>query len=234
MNVLSLFDGISCLQVALQRTNLSVSNYYASEINKYAITVTQSNFPYTIQLGSVNDIDFDSLPRIDLLAGGSPCQDISNLNKKKEGLRGPNSSLFFKFIEAKEKLQFKNPNLYWLLENVRGSATQEISRHLGVRRPNYLNSNMIVPQDRDRCYWTNIPLNTIPVHKRMKLSDILEETPSDEYYQNDSWLKWWQENKDFQLEKGYSRLNPNRAACLTKRMYASWNGNFIQDAKGIR
>lgn len=233
-NVLSLFDGISCLQVALRRAGIPIGAYYASEINSYAINVTQDNFPLTIQLGDVNTINWDSLPKIDLLAGGSPCQDISNLNKKREGLNGKNSSLFWKFVDAKNKLQSKNSNLYWLLENVRGTATKEISRHLGVRRPNYLNSNLIVPQDRNRCYWTNIPLNTIPMRKRSVLSDLLESSPSDEYYLNASWLTWWSNNKEFQLNKGYSRLNPDRAACLTKRMYASWNGNFIEDSKGIR
>src|SRR6185437_10778286 len=83
MNVLSLFDGISCLQVALQRAGIEYSNYYASEINKDAIKVTQHHFPNTIQLGDVKEIDFDTLPQIDFISAGSPCQDISSLNKNR-------------------------------------------------------------------------------------------------------------------------------------------------------
>jgi site-specific DNA-cytosine methylase len=233
VNVLSVFDGISCMQVALQRSSVSVSDYYASEIDKYAIRVTQSNFPNTIQLGDVNDVDVDALPRIDILAGGSPCQDISGLNKRATGLIGKKSSLFFKFLDIRDALLNKNPGMFWLLENVSGNATQSISMYLG-RRPCRLNSNIVSPQNRERLYWTNIPVNTVPVRKRLLLKSVLESDPPIDSYQNENWLRWWSENKEFQLSKGYSTLNAKRASCLTARMYASWNGNFIQDERGIR
>lgn len=229
MNVLSQFDGISCLQVALERAKKKVNKYYASEINKYSIQVTQKNYPNTIQLGDVRSIDFDSLGRIDLLGGGSPCQDISNLNKRKEGLKGKKSSLFYKFLEAKEAF----PNAYFLLENVSGTDTSKITRELKVR-PIKLDSNWVVPQNRNRYYWTNIPVNSLPEKMHKKLTDILEKEVDERFYQNESWLKWWEKNKDFQLEKGYSTLNADKAGCLTARMYASWNGNFIEDSRGIR
>ena len=229
MNVLSLFDGISCLQIAMERLGLSINNYYASEIDKNSIKVTQSNYPKTIQLGDVNDIDFNSFQNIDLLGGGSPCQDISNLNKKKKGLKGAKSSLFYKFIEAKEKL---NPP-WWLLENVSGTDTNIITREL-KKRPIKMDSNWVTPQNRNRYYWTNIPVNSLPQRRKTKLSDILEIKIEDKYYQSEAWNIWWLANKDFQLSKSYSTLNANKAGCLTARMYASWNGNFIQDEKGIR
>jgi len=242
MNVLSLFDGISCLQIALERIGVKVDRYYASEINKHSIKVTQTNYPNTIQLGDVNNIHFSNesiqligeskltiSDKIDLIGGGSPCQDNSNLNKKKLGLKGAKSSLFYKFLEAKEAY----PNAYYLLENVSGVATNDITREL-KKRPIKLDSNWLTPQNRNRLYWTNIPVNTLPKRKNILLADILEESPHDKYYQNEGWLTWWLANKDFQLEKGYSTLNAQRAGCLTARMYASWNGNFIQDEKGIR
>src|ERR1700749_3440392 len=100
MNVISLFDGISCLQLALIEAGIEYENYYASEINKDAIKVTQHHFPNTIQLGDVKTIDWDSLPEMDLIAAGSPCQDISGLNKKALGMKGKKSSLFYYVLEA--------------------------------------------------------------------------------------------------------------------------------------
>ncbi len=229
MNVLSLFDGISCLQLALNRAKIEYDTYYASEINKHSIKVTQTNYPDTIQLGDVKHVEWDKLPNIGLLGAGSPCQDISNLNKKKEGLKGKKSSLFYKFMEARE--HFKDA--YFLLENVSGTDTRIITRELKVR-PIKLDSNWLTAQNRNRLYWTNIPVNTLPKRKYVKLQDILETNVEDKWYQNEGWLTWWLVNKDFQLSKGYSTLNAPRAGCLTARMYASWNGNFIQDAKGIR
>ena len=229
MNVLSLFDGISCLQIALERAGIKVSKYYSYEINKDAIKVTQYNYPNTIQMGSVTEMDLYSLPEMDLISAGSPCQDISRLNKKQKGLSGQKSSLFYYFIKAKEKW----PNAKWLVENVIGNGSLQITSILKTR-PIRLNSSWIVPQTRDRMYWTNIGVNTLPDKKYFKLKDILEEVVDNRYYQSAAWLKWWEANKDHQLRKAYSTLNASIANCLTARMYASWNGNFVQDAKGIR
>src|SRR6185437_14442285 len=196
MNVLSLFDGIGCLQIALQRANIEYSNYYASEINKDAIKVTQHHFPNTIQLGDVKEIDFDTLPQIDFISAGSPCQDISSLNKNRLGLAGNKSSLFYHFIKAKDKW----PNADWLLENVKGSAASQITSIL-KRRPIKLDSRWIVPQRRPRLYWTSIGVNTLPSRSIIKLSDLLQSEVSDKYYQTDAWLKWWGRNKENQLAK---------------------------------
>jgi site-specific DNA-cytosine methylase len=248
MNVLSLFDGMSCGQIALERAGIMVNNYYASEIDKHATRVARHNYPNMTSLGDINEVFFfigsgfeikngDSwldVPyagEIDLLIGGSPCQDISNLNKFKKGLDGSKSSLFYQYWRMWQETKPK----YFLLENVAGnkSAIASITKLMGVR-PIRISSNWVSAQNRMRYYWTNIPVNSLPIKKRIKLTDILQKDVDEKYYQNEGWLKWWEKNSGFQLDKGYSTLNGDKAACLTKRMYASWNGNFIQDEKGIR
>ena len=114
MNVLSLFDGMSCGQIALNRAGIPYDNYFASEIKKHAIETTQLHYPKTIQLGDVTKIKSEDLPKIDLLIGGSPCQDFSQANKERLGLKGEKSSLFFQYKRLLDEL---NPK-YFLLENV--------------------------------------------------------------------------------------------------------------------
>ena len=115
MNVLSLFDGISCGRIALERAGIHVDNYYASEIKDIAIKVTQSHYPDTIQLGDVTKVKGADLPKIDLLIGGSPCQDFSIANLVKDGLEGDKSSLFFHYLRLLKEVKPK----YFLLENVK-------------------------------------------------------------------------------------------------------------------
>ena len=231
MNVLSLFDGMSCGQIALNRCGLKYDKYYASEIDKHAIMVTMANYPNTIQLGDVKKIKGSDLSKIDLLIGGSPCQDISNLNRFKMGLDGDKSGLFYQYWRLWQETKPK----YFLLENVFGNknAVKQITKLMGVR-PIKISSNWVSAQNRLRLYWTNIPVNSLPGKKNISLSEILQDKVDAKYYQSDSWLKWWDANNEFQLSKGYSTLNADKAACLTKRMYASWNGNFIKDEIGIR
>jgi len=173
MNVLSLFDGISCGHLAFERANITVDNYYASEIDKSAIGITQKNYPNTIQLGDVSDIDFTQfIDKIDIIIGGSPCQDLSIANNNRKGLDGCKSGLFWKYEEAVITIKPK----YFLLENVASMSTENrdiISKTLGVE-PIFINSNLVSAQNRKRLYWTNIPNITIPENKNIKLSDILE------------------------------------------------------------
>ena len=169
MNVLSLFDGMSCGQIALNRLGIKYDNYFASEIDKYAIKVTQYNYPNTTQLGDVTTLNLDNLPKIDLLMGGSPCQGFSFAGKKLN-FEDPRSKLFFEFVEIKNKLKPK----YWLLENVRMSKESQdiISKYLGVE-PIIINSNLVSAQNRYRLYWTNIPNVGIPEDRGIFLKDIL-------------------------------------------------------------
>ena len=151
MVVLSLFDGISCGQIALERAGIKVDKYYASEIEPNAIKVTQHNFPDTIQLGDVRNIKAENLPKIDLLIGGSPCQTFSQAGER-TGFDGK-SGLFYEFLRLLKEV---NPT-YFLLENVkmRKDWQDEISGELGVE-PVLIDSNLVTAQDRKRLYWTNI------------------------------------------------------------------------------
>lgn len=153
INVLSLFDGMSCGQLALQKAGVKVNQYFASEIKKHAIKVTQLNFPNTIQLGSVLDVKARDLPQIDLLIGGSPCQDFSSANKEKLGLQGDKSGLFYEYLRLIKEC---NPK-YFLLENVAMDdySYAAISEMLGTY-PTNINSELISGQLRQRSYWTNI------------------------------------------------------------------------------
>jgi len=169
MNVLSLFDGMSCGQIALNRAGIKYDNYFASEIDKHAIKVTMANYPDTIQLGSVIDVRATDLPKIDLLIGGSPCQGFSFAGK---GLNfeDPRSKLFFEYVRLLKELKPK----YWLLENVvmKKEFEQIISEHLGVR-PIKINSKLVSAQNRERLYWANFDIQQ-PTDKGINLIDILE------------------------------------------------------------
>jgi DNA-cytosine methyltransferase len=171
MNVLSLFDGISAGQVALERADITVDNYYASEIDKYAIQVTQKNYPNTIQLGSVTDLKGDDLPQIDLLIGGSPCQGFSFAGKQLN-FDDPRSALFFEYVRLLKEVKPK----YFLLENVAMKQEYQdvISEALGVKQI-VINSSLVSAQNRKRLYWTNIPNVTQPEDRGVVLRDIIED-----------------------------------------------------------
>ena len=179
MNVLSLFDGMSCGQQALQRAGIKVDNYFASEIDKYAIQVAQKNFPNTIELGNVNRIDTKDLLEwcgklkskgIDLLMGGSPCQGFSFAGGQL-AFDDPRSKLFFEFVRIKEELQPK----YFLLENVKMKQEFQdvITKYMGVE-PIEINSSLFSAQNRRRLYWTNIPVDMDIKDKGLILKDILQ------------------------------------------------------------
>lgn len=171
-NVLSLFDGISCGQLALKRAGIEFDNYYASEIDKYAIQVTQKNFPNTIQLGSVTDVWAKNLPKIDLLIGGTPCQDLSIAKANRKGLKGERSGLFWHYVRLLRTCKPK----WFLLENVASmskESKEEITKVMGVE-PILINSALLSAQQRKRLYWTNIPNIIQPQDKGIILQDILE------------------------------------------------------------
>ena len=178
MNVLSLFDGMSCGQLALQRAGIQVENYFAAEIDKYAIKVTQANFPDTVQLGDVTTVDPDSLPQIDLLIGGSPCQGFSFAGKQLN-FDDPRSKLFWEYVRLLKALKPK----YFLLENVKmkKESMDVITEALGVE-PIFINSRLFSAQNRPRMYWTNIPFDVPTEDKGIVLKDILEPEVEEKYY----------------------------------------------------
>jgi len=184
MNVLSLFDGMSCGQIALKKLGIPVKNYFASEIDKFAIKVAKANFPDMIHLGDVQNVktcgqhlldEFDCGHTIDLLIGGSPCQGFSFAGKQLN-FDDPRSQLFFEYIRLLKALKPK----YFMLENVKMSkqSQQIITDYLGVE-PIEINSNLVSAQNRRRLYWTNIPVDGLPEDKGIVLADILEDGYTD-------------------------------------------------------
>jgi DNA-cytosine methyltransferase len=184
MNVLSLFDGMSCGQIALNKVGIEYENYYASEIDEYAILVTQKNYPNTIQLGSVVELKTDNLPKIDLLIGGSPCQSFSNAGNGK-GFDGK-SGLFWEYVRILKETKPK----YFLLENVVMKKEWEniITEALGVK-PIKINSRLLSAQNRPRLYWTNIPNVVEPNDKGITMKDILEDDVDLKYKLSDAKIK---------------------------------------------
>lgn len=177
MNILSLFDGISCGRVALDRAGIPVNKYYASEIDKYAIQISQKNYPDIIRLGDVNnwenwDIDWSS---IDLILAGSPCQGLSFAGKQ-EGLDDPRSKLFFRFAEILQHVQSVNPRVKFLLENTRMKQKPKtiMTQTVGVE-PILIDSALVSAQRRKRLYWCNWHVAQ-PEDKGILLKDIIHET----------------------------------------------------------
>ena len=175
MKVLSLFDGISCGRLALERAGIPVEKYYASEIDKYAIQVTQKNYPDTIQVGDVNKLNYLELLDVDIVIGGSPCQDLSIAKQNREGLRGARSGLFWKYVEALEVIHPK----YFLLENVASMRNEDRDAITATLKKIYpetecimINSALVSAQQRKRYYWTNWHVEQ-PQDKGVLLKDIL-------------------------------------------------------------
>ncbi len=158
MNVLSLFDGMSCGQIALDKLGIKVDNYYASEIDKWAMEITKKNYPNTKHIGDVTEVKSEDLPKIDLLLGGSPCQGFSFAGDQL-AFDDPRSALFFEYVRLLKELKPK----YFLLENVRMKKEYQdvISEYLGVE-PVMINSDRFVEQNRVRYYWTNLPIDALP------------------------------------------------------------------------
>ena len=170
INVLSLFDGMSCGQIALNKLGIKYDNYYASEIDKFAIGITKKNYPNTIHLGDVRDVKGEDVPNIDLFFGGSPCQSFSNAGNGK-GFEG-SSGIFWEYVRVLREVKPK----YFMLENVKMKKEWQdiITKELGVE-PIAINSSLLSGQNRPRLYWTNIPGVEIPEDKGIKLKDILED-----------------------------------------------------------
>ncbi len=184
MNVLSLFDGISCARVALERAGIEVDHYFASEVDKYAMQIAQKNYPDTGQLGSVIGLMERWLaPRIDLMVGGSPCQDLSIAQKNRQGLAGERSGLFWEYVRIRDFIKPK----YFILENVASmskEAKQTITEALGVE-PVMINAALVSAQNRKRLFWVGrlvkdkyeqvvIPQ---PEDRGIYLKDVLEDNP---------------------------------------------------------
>ena len=224
LNVLSLFDGMSCGQLALKKAGIKVNKYFSSEIDKYAIKVTQANFPDTIQLGDVKAITSNQVGTIDLFIGGSPCQGFSFAGKQLN-FNDPRSKLFFEYARLLKEIKPK----YFLLENVRMKKESQdiISKCLGIE-PIAINSNIVSAQNRYRLYWTNIPF-TIPKDKELILADILEplEDLDPKYLAGDKLLKNYtggnQLNPDYKSQANtvHDITKPGPTLCAGTHGYAN-------------
>lgn len=211
INVLSLFDGMSCGQIALNKAGVKYDSYYASEIEESPIKVTQHNYPNTIQIGDITKVKGSDLPKIDLLIGGSPCQSFSSFGNG-EGLGGK-SGLFFEYVRVLNELKIKNPDIKFMLENVNMKKEWKdiITSELSIK-PVAFNSNLVSAQNRDRLYWTNIDF-ILPRDKNILFTDILENLPFREipkcFYKN------WGDK--MRIDKGLNWVKNKKANCLTTK-----------------
>lgn len=229
MNILSLFDGISCGRIALERAGISVDNYFASEIDKFAMQVSRANCPDIQQVGDVCNVYAADLPKIDLLIGGSPCQGFSFAGK---GLNfnDPRSALFFEYVRILNEIRKTTPDVIFLLENVPMKREHQmvISKYLGVE-PIEINGALVSAQNRRRLFWTNIkaqPFNLFgdvvsmipqPKDKGILLKDILQ--PVDEvgkkYYLSESALNRLERRMNGNFSK--PGIDPEKSGSATTR-----------------
>jgi len=227
INVLSLFDGMSCGQIALNRLGIKVSKYYASEIDKAPMKVTQHNYPDTIQVGDVTKVKGEDLPQIDLLIGGSPCQGFSFAGKKLN-FEDPRSILFFEFARLLDECKPK----YFLLENVKMKKEWQdvISDLLGVQ-PMRINSSKFTAAKRDRLYWTNIPNISEPIDKEISFDDI--NSNIDEWLEPERIEKiaaWKAQQKPLKNATFIGRKS--KLPCLTARGYNQYHSGMILITNG--
>jgi len=212
MNVLSLFDGMSCGRLALERANIPVTKYYASEIDKWATKVSDANYPDIIRLGDINDWKKWDLPKIDLIIAGSPCQGFSFAGKQL-AFDDPRSALFFTFLDILNTIKAYNPDVKFMLENVRMKKEHldVISDKLNVK-PAMINSALVSAQNRVRYYWCNWNVEQ-PDDKGILLKDIIDDS------ENESIVKDTDRNK-----RHYRNLDQKSLTC-TATMYKGAGNN---------
>lgn len=265
MKILSLFDGISCARVALEKCGIKVSEYFASEIDSYAIKVSQANYPDIIELGDVKNIKLPPTGEtflhplakrvfsdIDLLIGGSPCQDLSIAKKNRKGLKGDRSGLFYEYVRILNETKPK----FFILENVNSMPKEDrdiISETLGVQ-PIMINAALVSAQQRKRLFWVGKKYDgprytycketdkttehglyeqvhiDLPEDRQIYLRDIIHEARGEEfnlekYLIKGNHLEWITD--ETRLKKKYTQLNGDKAITMTARQYASWNGNYV-------
>ena len=232
MKVLSLFDGISCGMVALERAGIPVDTYYASEIDKNAIAISQKNYPNIIRLGDVTKWREWDIPwaEIDLLIGGSPCQGFSFAGKQLN-FNDPRSKLFFEFVDILNHIRKHKPNVKFLLENVKMKAEWQdvISGYLGVK-PIRINSSLVSAAKRDRLYWANFDVE-MPDDKGITFDDINQHSTdwlSDTYIDK---VSKWNAHQDPITNTTFIGTN-SKLPCLTARGYNQSHSGMILISDG--
>lgn len=236
MNVLSLFDGMSCGRIALDKLNIPVK-YFASEIDKYAIKVSKHNYKDIIHIGDVTKITYKNgilntekgsfnVGKIDLVLAGSPCQGFSMAGKQL-AFDDPRSKLYFVFEDILKSIQKENPDCKFLLENVKMKEEYKniISERLNVKPVN-INSNLVSAQNRYRLYWSNLEITPLK-DKNIYLKDILLDNVDEKYFIKEGRLSWLNKFGEIKKQQGYIAFNPNKGKCLTARGEPSWNCTYI-------
>lgn len=234
MTILSLFDGISCGQEALRQCGLNGYTYYASEIDRFAVSVTEKNFPDTIEIGDVQNVSSKNLPKINLLIGGSPCQGFSNAGKGKN-FSDPRSRLFWEYVRI---LHETNPR-YFLLENVCMKKEWEdvITNALEVE-PVMIDAALVSAAVRKRLYWTNIPIVGQPADKHVTFGSIRERgVPDGSFYYSDKAMAWIRRHEAKTGKKLRIIGDNDKMQMLEASMYKKYSSQRffgIQDTYGIR
>jgi len=231
--VLSLFDGMSCGQIALNRLGIPIKTYYASEIDPYPIKVTQANYPNTVQLGDVRDISLESLPeKPDIILAGSPCTGFSFAGKRL-AFDDPQSVLFFEFVRLLKEIEPE----WFLLENVKMKKEylNVITEHVGVE-PILLNSALVSAQNRWRYYWTNIPGINEPEDRGIVLRDILETEIGQEHFYKQKSIDYMERGNDKWQQEGSRRADRYEQTPDTEKSFtltANWHKgvpyNYFKD-----
>lgn len=225
MRVLSLFDGISCARVALDRAGIPVEKYFASELDKYAIQVATKNYPDTVHLGDVRNVTAEAVGEIDLLIGGSPCQDLSIAKKDRKGLEGDKSGLFWEYVRLWEELKPK----YFILENVASmpNRDRQIITDVFQVEPIMIDAALVSAQRRKRYFWTNIKGVAQPEDRGILLKDILlGEYDPKLVVQSPNFMKRLSEDSN-NIRKSFSQFDGDKSITLMATSYEKWRGQFV-------
>lgn len=239
-NTLSLYNGLSCGKIALDKAEIEIENYFASEIDPYANKVTLKNYPETIMLGDVKDLHYLNtglctqrisgswidIPNslIDLLIGGSPCQD---LRPGRDGLKGEKSKLFYEYLRILNQIKRHNKNVKFLFENVCRISNDDkkiITDLLGVK-PMKINSALVSAQNRERYYWTNIQVDSQPEDRHIYIEHIIESNVPEKYYLSEALSKYI--NREDRIKKKLTAINGQKALTLMAYYDNSKNGTFL-------
>lgn len=241
--VLSLFDGISCGRVALENLGIKVKTYYASEVDKYAIKVTQKNYPDTIQMGDITqwrtwDIDWS---KIDFILAGSPCTQVSRANRTNEGdkgIFGKDSILFFEFVNILNHIKQYNSDVKFLLENVKMNKEYQdiISKEVGTNCV-LVNSALVSAQSRERLYWTNWDFE-LPEDRGILLKDILLEDDLDELMHTDKAIEYMnrkvKDGRNHWDFMHHSDIRNDKSATVVANFLKGVPYNVLIDTYGVR